>query len=183
MTVLSRTPENPNLLHGNKFQFLFSRIPTVQYFCQKANIPGISSDSIYRNTPFVDLPSPGDKLKYNDLSIEFMVDEDLKNWIEIHDWMRAMTFPTKYQEYLNLKNVPKGVIQDDDRFHQFSDAALTTLSTSNTATLRFKFINTFPVMLSDIDFDAKKSPEDIVIASATFRYSYYDIDRIGVIDC
>jgi len=93
MTILTRTPENPNLQHSNKFQLNFARTPNLQYFCQSVMVPGISLSEVPRTNPFVELYSPGEKAIYDILNVTFMVDEDLMAWKEIHDWIRAMTFP------------------------------------------------------------------------------------------
>ena len=36
-----------------------------------------------------DIPTPGDKMDFGDLSLRFLVDEDLKNYMEIQKWMRG----------------------------------------------------------------------------------------------
>ena len=42
MTALTRSPQNTNYLQPTKYILTLDRIPTVQYFCQEANVPGIS---------------------------------------------------------------------------------------------------------------------------------------------
>ena len=42
MTVLTRAPQNTNYLQPSKFLLSFDRMPTVQYFCQEVNLPGVS---------------------------------------------------------------------------------------------------------------------------------------------
>ena len=98
MTALTRNPANPNYLHPNKFQLNFGRASNVQYFCQSVSVPGISMSEVLQTTPFVDLYRPGEKAIYDLLNVTFIVDEQLKAWLEIHDWIRAMTFPTNFKE-------------------------------------------------------------------------------------
>lgn len=173
MTILTRNPTNVNLLHGNKFQLNFSRVPNIQYFCQSVSLPGISLSEIVRNTPFVDIYSPGEKAIYDVLNVTFMVDEKLESWFEIHDWIRGMTFPEKYEEYANLKQLSPFA---DKVFPQFSEAKITVLTSSNNPSYTIKFIDCFPISLSSIVFSAGDTPENIVTADATFRFSYYNID-------
>ena len=99
MSSNNLNPTNVNLLHPNKFTLTFHRLPEMEYFCQGASVPGISMGEALRNTPFVDLYSPGDKAIYDLFNVTFFVDEELKSWISIHDWIRAATFPTEYEEY------------------------------------------------------------------------------------
>lgn len=176
MTALTRTPSNTNFLQPNKFALNFSRVPAIQYFCQGVSVPGISLSEVPRNTPFVDLYSPGEKAIYDLLNVTFYVDEELKSWIEIHDWIRAMTFPTDFEEYVNLKNLSSNIPNVDKP--QFSDATVTIYSSSFKPYYRFKFYDCFPTSLSSFVMSAPDTPENIITADATFRFSYYNIDKL-----
>ena len=98
MTVLNRNPINPDLLQSTKFRVTFSRLPGVTYFCNSANLPGISLTEIPMPTPFVELYLPGEKAIYDTFNITFLVDEDLRAWTELHDWIRGATFPPEFEE-------------------------------------------------------------------------------------
>jgi hypothetical protein len=176
MTIITRTPENPNFLQPNKFQLNFSRAPNIQYFCQSLSVPGISLSEVPRQTPFVDLYSPGEKAIYDVLNITFMVDEHLSAWLEMHDWIRAMTFPENFDEYKNLSRLSKNI--SNPKTPQFSDATLTVLSSSNNPTWRFKFIDCFPTSISAFVLSASDSPENVVTADATIRFAYYNIEKM-----
>ena len=119
MTAINRNPANPNFLHPNKFQLNFGRVPNIQYFCQSVSVPGISMSEILRATPFVDIYSPGEKAIYDILNVTFIVDEELKAWLEIHDWIRAMTFPTDFKEYQQLDKLNNYANSQKDSFPQF----------------------------------------------------------------
>lgn len=175
MNLLNRVPKNVNFLQPNKFLLNFSRLPNMQYFCQSVNIPGISLAEVPRNTPFVDIYSPGEKLIYEILNVTFMVDEHLQSWIELHDWMRAMTFPTDFKEYKNLGKLSPVSAK---AMPQFSDVQLTVLSNQNTQTFAFKFVDCFPISLSSIIFSASDSPDTVMTSDASFRFSYYNIDKL-----
>ena len=181
MTALTRNPANPNFQHPNKFQLNFSRLPNMQYFCQSVSIPGISMSEVPRNTPFVDIYSPGEKAIYDLLTVTFMVDEELKSWLEIHDWIRAMTKVKDFEEYRKLPVLNKfSSAQSDirDKFPQYSDASLSLLSSSNKEYYRFKFYDVFPTTLSTFIMNAADGPDTQITADATFRYSYYDIEKL-----
>ena len=168
------TPVNPNLLHPNKYILSFVRIPNVQYFCQTIPLPGVSCGEAIRNTPFIDLFCPGDKLLYDALSITFMVDEDLKTWLEIHDWIRAMTFPTNFKEYASLGKLAGPASQKP--MPQYSDAQLVILDSNQNSTYRVSFKNCFPTSLSAVLFSSSgQGPTETLTADATFRFDYYDI--------
>ena len=178
MTATNRNPSNPNFLQPNKFQLNFARSPNVQYFCQSLSVPGISMSEVPQMTPFVDIYVPGEKAIYDLLNITFLVDEELKSWIEIHDWIRAMTFPKEFAEYGKLDRLNKYTTHVQTKTPQYSDATVTLLSSSNTPYYKFKFYGVFPTTLSTFVMSATDSPDTIVTADATFRYMYYDIEKL-----
>jgi hypothetical protein len=180
MSALTRNPKNPNVLHPNKFQLNFSRVPNMQYFCQSVSVPGISLSEIPRQTPFVDIYVPGEKAIYDILNVTFIIDEDLKSWLEIHDWIRAMTFPKEFEEYQRLGTLNKqaGIRNEVGLPPQYSDATITLLSSANNPKFKFKFYEVFPTTLSTFVMSASDSPDSIITADATFRYSYFDVDKL-----
>ena len=165
MSALTRSPENTNLLQPTKFLLVFSRIGTVQYFCQSVNIPSIKLSEIVRATPFLDLYSPGTKLDYSLLDIEFIVDEELQTWKNLYNWFTSIADPNGFE-----KRAYKEELQ---RNEYFSDATLTILSSLNNPILRIQFRNLFPVTMGDINLDTKLSADNIVTVSASFRYESY----------
>lgn len=176
MTILERNPTNLNPLQPNKFQLNFSRTPTMQFFCQAISVPGISLSEVPRNTPFVDLYSPGEKAIYDVLNVTFIIDEELKSWLEIHNWIRALTFPKEFQEYRDLERMSKYV--GNVERPQYCDATLTFLTSSFTPTWRFKFYDCFPTSISAFVLSAQEGPENILTADATFRFAYYDAEKL-----
>lgn len=175
MTAITRNPINPNPLHPNKFQLSFERLPNMQYFCQAVSVPGISMSEVPITNPFVDIYSPGEKAIYDLMNVTFIIDEELKGWLEIHDWIRAMTFPKEYAEYRNLSNLSR---KPNNNFPQFSDATLTLLSSKNNPVYRFKLYDCFPTSLSTFVMSATDSPENIMTADVTFRFAYYDVLKV-----
>jgi len=181
MSALTRNPKNPNYLHPNKFQLNFSRLPNMQYFCQTVVVHGISMSEIQQATPFVDLYKPGEKAIYDLLNVTFLVDEMLKSWLEIHDWIRGMTFPTDFKEYRNLGLLSKtaGIRQAAGIAPQYSDATITILSSANNPTYRFKFYDVFPTSISSFPMSTTDSPDTAITADATFRYAYFDVAKVN----
>ena len=181
MTALTRNPTNPNPLQPNKFTLNFSRVPNVQYFCQSVSVPGISLSEIPITNPFVDIYAPGEKAIYDLLNITFIIDEELQGWKEIHDWIRAMTKVKEFEEYRKLPQLNKNASARNDirgEFPQYSDAAISLFSASNKEYYRFKFYDVFPTTLSTFVMNSQDSPENVLTADATFRYSYYDIEKV-----
>lgn len=171
MTALQRTPQNTNYLQPTKFLLTFDRMPTVQYFCQAVNIPGVSIGQAPIAYPSLTVYSPGNQLAYNNLNIDFNVDEEVLSWQEIYNWFRAIASPDGTNERnteLSLQNQYKSTKKP-----WYSDAILTVLSASNNPIVRVQFTNIFPVSLSDLNFDTKLSADDIMVGNANFVYEQY----------
>ena len=178
MTAITRNPSNLNFLQPNKFTLNFSRAPAIQYFCQTVSIPGISLSEIPQNTPFVDVYVPGEKAIYDLLNVTFNVDEDLLGWLEIHDWIRAMTFPVEFEEYRKLGSLNKSVGFKQNLKPQYSDAAITILNSAQLPIYRFKYYDCFPTTLSNLVMSTTDTPDTVITADVTFRYSYFDVEKI-----
>lgn len=172
---VTHTPTNPNLLHPNKFVLTFTALPTVEYWVQSINLPGLQIGEAPRPTPFVDLYSPGDKLQLNALAFTFLVDESLSGWFEIYTWLRAMAFPANFDEY---KNLDKRIAAWAAKMPQFSDAVLTVMDSKQNPKIRVKYYNCFPTTLTDLLFSAANGPNEPMTVDAHFRYDLYEIERL-----
>ena len=165
MTVLNRNPQNTSPLQPTKFLLNFSRIETVQYFCQTVNLPGVTLGEVVRATPFLDMYSPGTKLSYNNLDVSFIVDSEMAGWKNLYNWFTSIADPDGFEKR-------DGSIELQTNKH-FSDATLTILSSLNNPLIRIEFTNLFPVSMSDIRFDTTASADTIITVDATFRYQSY----------
>jgi hypothetical protein len=173
MSALTRSPTNTTLLQPTKYLVSIDRIPTVKYFCQTANIPGVNIGTAEYSTPFLDIHTPGTKITYSPFDMKFLVDEDLKGWREIHDWFRAIATPVSFEErntitQMNTRKQGKSLLN-------YSDITLTVLNALNNPVVRVQFINAFPTSLSDIEFDTGASADDILTATTSFTYEYFNI--------
>jgi hypothetical protein len=62
---------------------------------------------------------------------------------------------------------------------QYSDASITILSSANNPIYRFTFYEVFPTTLSTFVMSTSDTPDNIMTADATFRYSYYNVDKLN----
>lgn len=180
MTIINRNPANKDLLQTTKFLLTFSRLPGLTFFCQSVNLPGVSLSEVPVNTPFVDLYVPGEKIAYDTLNASFLVDEDIQSWQQIHDWIRAMTFPNEFAEYRTMDKLSN--ISNTRKYMglkpQYSDASLTIYTNKNNPNLRINFKDLFPITLGSILFNSSDSADYVASSDVSFRFSYYDIERI-----
>jgi hypothetical protein len=167
---------NTDLLQPSKFIFTIPRLKEVQFFCQAANLPGVNSQSTVQLTPFRDMGVPGDKMEYEDLNIEFLLDEQLRSWSSIYYWMKGYTQAEAWEDYQNLDKLSKYSQYEYINYPQYADAILSTLSTvNNTPKVNIHFIDLFPVYVSSIPFDVRVDSSKIMTATATFRFKRYEI--------
>lgn len=162
--ILSRQPDNQNPLFSTEYRFTMQRIPTVTYFCQSANVPGVNLGEIQQTNYFAPIKRPG-QFTFDDFTISFVIDEELKNWLEIYNWMRSASNAEDFTEY-------EGPSQ------YFSDATLIITNSAMRGNLIVNFKELFPRTLSGIDFTSTASDAEPMIATCTFAYSAYDIERL-----
>jgi hypothetical protein len=170
--VIKRQPKNPNFLHTHRFRMVMHRTPATIYFMQEVNLPGISTGAPIQPTPFVDIPHHGDKLVFEDLTISFAVDEDMKNYREIWDWMNGLTFPQKFEQHKALV---------DSMYGKTTDILLVILNSNYNAQHYIMFRGAWPVSLGGLQFNTKDQDVAVQPVQATFKYAYYeflDIENI-----
>jgi len=168
---------NRNYLSPLGFKFSITKIPKVDFFSNSAEIPGINLGVAMQPTYLKDIPIPGDKLTYNDFSLEFFVDENLENYLQVHNWLRGLGYPESIQEFIDLKAndeyFPNTTIKNS--FNEYSDGTLTIYNSNFNPIVDVHFKGLFPTSLSTIKFDSKSTDINYVVAEVTFKYSIYDI--------
>ena len=171
--VLNETPINHNFLSPLNFRFILKRAPHVEFFIQKVNLPGIALEPPVWSNPFVKVPEPGEHLTYEPLKIVFKVDEDLRNYLEIHRWLKDLGKPKNFEEYQELA-------VEQPQFTGLgvkSDITIIIMSNIKNPNFGVTFNDAFPIALSQLAFDTTQEDINYLVAEATFRYVYYDIAR------
>ena len=172
-SLVSRVPENTNLIQKTKFHFIMPNLPFAKYFCQTVNLPGITTSPVKVETPFSATWRHGDKLEYDALSVTFLVDEDLRVWEETYNWLIGLTFPENFDQYKKF-----GRPQPSATKEIYYDGILTINTNANLPNLRLNFRNCHPVSLSGLDFSSTSSSEETITATLVLRYDYYTLTRI-----
>jgi len=148
-------------LRNNNFIFTFKKIPGVQYSLQRINLPSVSVGAIPIPSPVLDYPIPGDKITYGQVTFDFIVDEDLTNYIELWNWMHSFANPRRSEQN-------PVIVNDRDKM---SDGTLTILSNNKNPLKSVDYIDCFPQTIGDLQFDTT-SESDIMICSVVLEYSY-----------
>ena len=170
MAALRDQPINTSFLSPIGFKFQLNNFPAVNYFCQSATLPGISISSISVPTPLKAIDIAGDEVAFEELSIKFIVDENMKNWLSIYDWIIGLGFPTKEGQEKYKK------LTEDSELT--TDATLTVLTSNMNPQINFVFRECFPLSLSSIPFDSGGTDIDYVTADVSFRYDVYTVENL-----
>ena len=171
-TAFQNQLTNRNFLSPAGFLFNITKEPKVSFFCTSASIPSLSFETNIQPSYLKDIDVPGEKIQYENLRVKFLVDEDLKNYMAIHNWITGIGYPE------SLGNFKTEVTKDDgsmDLNQQFSDGSLTIQNSNYRTTAVVKFKDLFPVSLTSLEFDTGVTDIQYFTAEATFRYLVYNI--------
>ena len=91
--------QNRNFLSPIGFKFTITKTPKVDFFCNSARIPEIILGTAIQPSYLKDIDVPGDKLQYGDFSLRFLVDEELQNYMSIHNWLTGLGYPETPKEH------------------------------------------------------------------------------------
>ena len=189
---LNRQPTALDYSSPTQFRFLINQLPKVQYFTTEANIPGISIGDGVMNTPLKDIPLLGDKLTYDDLTITFIVDENLENYIEMHTWLTSIGFPKNRSQFSdfrsstsNVATATRGESKDigdvratTPELAMTSDAVMTILTNKNNPVVECRFADVFPTSLTSLTYSQNQTDVEYLTASVTFKYKIYEIHTL-----
>ena len=177
---------NRNYMSPLGFKLILTKTPKVDFLCQSANIPQISMGTAVQPTYLKDIPVPGDKVLYDDLTVRFLVDEKMENYLAIYKWITGLGYPESVGQFKQLRKDDirtnaSASDEGDPRYFEFSDATLQILSSNYKPSVLVNFKDAFPISLSTLEFDASQRDYSFFTASVTFKYTIFDItDPNGV---
>lgn len=163
-------PTDISLLNTSRFTLTFPRLPHLRFFVYSTNIPGVSTNPVQVPTPFSDTYRHGDKLVYENLNVTVLSDENLSSWRQTYEWLRGLTFPHEFAEYLKNHNLNK----DDFKNSLYADAVLTIHSNSYKPLIRVNLKHCHPIYLSGIQFSNGDNPELTSYFDITFQFDTYE---------
>lgn len=182
MSASSNIPTNTNFLSPLGFTFAIKKTPNVNYFVQSATLPSITLGQSDVQTPFTKLPLPGDHIDFGTFTVTFRVDEDMRNYKELFDWIIAIGFPDNFDQYKTVATARGrfggNVTNPTSGAGVYSDASLIVLNSVKQPTIEFQFKELYPINLSDVMFDTKYTDVDYVEGSCTFAYRSFSMKYI-----
>lgn len=171
----NRQPRNVNELHENKFTFRIHQLPEVSFKCRSANIPSTSLPIAWQNTTQNPIPHSALNITYDSLDVEFIVDEDLRNYCEIVNWMRQLAAPVNNLGYSELKFRGTGL---DPNRGLVADGVLTILTNELVPNILVFYRDMFPTNLGSLVFNNSTENPSEMTAHVSFAYTYFDLRTV-----
>lgn len=157
-------------LNGNAFNLSKAENATLtiedmhvaSYFLTTFDIPGISIGTIPLANPFKEHNEPGNKLTYEELQVEIMVDEAFATWESMYSWVREAS---------------DGYSFSSSSITRRNGNILITTNNMN-ASKRITFRNMFPISVGSINVDMQQAEPTVLTFSATFQYESYSFSNL-----
>ena len=155
---------NVDQTYSNNFDFTIGCLPHTVFSIQRVNIPGVSVNETSISTPAstAKLNLPGNVMQFEPIQVNFMIDDEFDNYIEIWNWIVQ-------------HGGPEDVFQTR---RKTSDATLFVTSNHLIPSLLVKFKEVHPVSLGDISFETTVTSAVPLVCEASFRYDTYTIEKI-----
>ena len=162
------TDFNKNMLSPVGFNFNILRAPDLNFFVQSITLPGIQLGQLERPNPFKSIATPGDHVTYGDLNLTFKINEDLSNYVSMHNWIKGLGFPDEFDQYSAIAN--------ETRYSGnslYSDGNMMILSSAMNPVVRVDIKEMFPTSLTDITMDTRDTGLEYIEATVSFRFLSY----------
>jgi hypothetical protein len=190
--AIDRQPTKLDYASPTQFKFGINQLPKVEFFTVSVNIPDISLEDASISTPYKSIPIMGSSLSYGGLSITFIVDEYLENYLSLHEWLTAIGFPKDRKQFAdfrantsNLPQLTRGASQDIGDVQPstpanalFSDAYVMILSNKNNPIIEVIFQDIYPTSLGALDYTQSATDVEYMTATADFAYKIYEINTL-----
>ena len=155
-------PKNRNFLNPIGFLLKLEKFAGTDFFCQGANLPNIDMTVTQYATRFRSLPIiPGVGVTFGDFNVQFIIDEDMKNYYSIHKWMR--------------QNGRADDDADTPEQEEYSNAQLQVVTSQYQPAFVVEFRNVFPIALTNMQFDARMTDIEYMTAEVTFKHQQFFI--------
>lgn len=151
------TPNNLNTLQNVKFKMNFHRLPHVTYWVQSVQLPSMQIESNTLHGMRVDSPIPGSKVAFENLIVNFMVDQNLDNYFEIYNW---------FQQIQVAKNVNDMI----------SDCSLHLLDGNNNVHRTINLVGAYPLVMTELSLNSDDTDTIPVTCSLTLNYQYFKLE-------
>lgn len=166
--VTESTLQNSNFLQPSGFKVVIyrKRFANLEFFAQSVSHPSISLGQAplsYRRT---DIYEPGDKLVYDELTIDCIMDEDLHVYQELLNWQTSIIEQKKNSPIGRVSSI---VEQDAQEY----DISVIILNNSNVPTREIIYKSAFPTSIGTMLLATNVGSVEPIVVPITFRYNTF----------
>ena len=188
VSAVHRQPEVFDYSQSNQFKIFFPIFPTTEWFVVRANIPSVQLGQGDQFTPFVQVAVVGDHITYGDFSVTFIVDENLKNYMEMYNWVKNIGFPFSHDQFNTL---PRPDYQDksggtnydaeSDTYSKandrdlYTDIVLQIMTSKNNLVAQCEIYEAFPTTIGAIEYSQQETDMTYAQCEVGFAYSWFDV--------
>jgi len=166
--------KNDNFILPNDFCLVFGAIPSFPIQVQKCNFPGITGGTtIEKPTPFRVTKYPGHGVSFSNISMTFLVDENMTDYMFLYSWINAIHLGTQLfdlRQWIDADT--KQLFQSEPTIGGSTNATLIMLTNKKNPNIKVTFDYLFPVSLSDIELETNG---DTGYRTATVEFTFNHI--------
>ena len=151
-----------NLSKAENASLTIEDMDVATYFLTTFNIPGISIGTIPLANPFKEHNEPGNKLSYDELQAEIMVDEKFDSWKSMYNWVLEASNGYTF----SAKNVTR------------RSGNIMIMTNNMNPSHRISFVNMFPISVGDVSIDMQQAEPTVLTFSVTFQYESYSFSKL-----
>lgn len=151
-----------NALTAN-FRITFPRIQNLEFYAMSVNIPTTQLSAIEVNYRDTRAKVPDDKFIWDDVTIQFMMDEDLYSYELLKDWLD------------HVRN-------DGDWLGALRDIVIQPLDSNKNLEFAFKLENAFPTVINGWQYNSTLITSENIVFDVTFAFQHFEIKRLNQLD-
>ena len=174
-------PDNLSYLAPTQFELLVKKLPNTKYFATGVNVPSVSvAETISTTRLGASVKLPGDKITFGELTISFIVDENMENWTELYTWMSQITSSTDPEKFRTLVGANRRANQPYDGSGDYdalySDMTIVITTAANNPNRYVRIQGAFPSSLGEITMDTTVAGGiTYVTCTASFQFTTFEI--------
>ena len=180
-TWAGNLPDNLSYLAPTQFELLVKKLPNTKYFATGVNVPSVTVAEIQQPTNLGrNVLVPGDKINLGELTVNFIVDENMENWTELYTWMSQITSSTDPEKFRSLVGANRRAEQPYDGSGNYdelySDMTIVVTTAANNPNRYVRIQDAFPTSLGEITMDTTVAGGiTYVTCNASFQFTSLEI--------
>lgn len=136
----------------------------VEYRISSFILPNITLGVAEQASQLLGVPHPASQMEFSPLTVSFLADEYLSNYLAVKDWMVGIGSPETRDQYAALGSQVR------------RDITITLYNAMYKDFAKIKFLDAFPTSLSEVPFTFNETEPEPVVIQAQFFYTLYQVE-------